>query len=448
MIAALACLGMVAVLDLGGGTSDKGVVMLTKAHNRHAKHRGNKYSDELSALAKRAGPDRRQALKNLEQLRLRSEGKEVHQKGGSKKGEPAALREMEQLAHRRAHTGRASTVGGLGALERSHGIKSSKDMLAEIMSLRHYKKNNQEIKNIANGFETHSSFSHRVQKSINKDEAQSRKQTDQANRRSEASALRLEAGRVSRDQMMHQAEVAAEKHLGAALTSTLKPIQAMLKRDEVTLDGMVSKKKTHEIENRIADAAAHRAEHVLMGDLDSDVKKNIKTQEIALEHKSHEYLTKVHAKAKAALTKVVNPDTVRPSQASLASPWSSKIQKFLDGTEKFMSKQAGSWMGISTGPVVSHKTEDTVIEATKKDLENQLRSEQATLKGDGGSPTPDATSSKSAGPEKKGPSAPVASVEKVAGAMGRLEAKKKGAGNGQMDNKTKKSWIKALNSYL
>lgn len=62
----------------------------------------------------------------------------------------------------------------------------------------------QEIKNIANGFETHSSFSHRVQKSINKDEAQSRKQTDQANRRSEASALRLEAGRVSRDQMMHQ----------------------------------------------------------------------------------------------------------------------------------------------------------------------------------------------------------------------------------------------------
>lgn len=34
--------------------------------------------------------------------------------------------EMEQLARRRAHTGSASTVGGLGTLQRSHGIKSSK----------------------------------------------------------------------------------------------------------------------------------------------------------------------------------------------------------------------------------------------------------------------------------------------------------------------------------
>eukprot|EP00961_Rhodomonas_salina_P135291 1820200-Rhodomonas_salina.3 len=40
--------------------SVKEVMMLSKAHTRHAKHRGNKYRDELSALAKRAGPDRRQ----------------------------------------------------------------------------------------------------------------------------------------------------------------------------------------------------------------------------------------------------------------------------------------------------------------------------------------------------------------------------------------------------
>eukprot|EP00961_Rhodomonas_salina_P157849 2124908-Rhodomonas_salina.3 len=167
MIAALACLGMVAVLDLGGGTSDKGVVMLTKAHNRHAKHRGNKYSDELSALAKRAGPDRRQVASDAFTVPCRvltkallspgaeelgaaeveerrqggpSEGRlQEGRAGGAQVSFPfwtpcdarilttyRDAREMEQLAHRRAHTGRASTVGGLGALERSHGIKSSK----------------------------------------------------------------------------------------------------------------------------------------------------------------------------------------------------------------------------------------------------------------------------------------------------------------------------------
>eukprot|EP00286_Rhodomonas_abbreviata_P020844 CAMPEP_0181296456 /NCGR_PEP_ID=MMETSP1101-20121128/4714_1 /TAXON_ID=46948 /ORGANISM="Rhodomonas abbreviata, Strain Caron Lab Isolate" /LENGTH=437 /DNA_ID=CAMNT_0023401323 /DNA_START=100 /DNA_END=1410 /DNA_ORIENTATION=+ len=384
MLVAIACLGIVAILDLdgeaGGGVSP-GVLLSsadTHAHLKHLKHKGSKYQRELSSLAKRAGPDRRQALKNLEQLRDRSEGKDVRGKGGR---EPAALREMENLAHRRAHSNPRGAEG-LGQLERSHGIKSSKDMLAEIMSLRHYHKSNQEIKNIANGFETHSSFSHKVQSSIDQDEQRSREQKERGDRKSAAAALRLEAGRVSRKQMMQATERASEATIAKALSQTLKPIQALLHRDEITLDGMLSKKQERDEEERTADDASARANDSLMRTLDHEVKRDISAKEIALEHKSAQYLNKVHAKAKAALTKVVNPDTVsskdyvQSSKATTSSPWSSKVEAFLKNTEHFMSKHSNSWLGMSTGPKVSHKAEDTVIAATQANLENQLRSVQ------------------------------------------------------------------------
>ena len=57
---------------------------------------------------------------------------------------------------------RTTQDDGLGALAKQHGIMSSKNYMAEIMALSHYKKNNAEINDIANGFEAHSSLSHKV----------------------------------------------------------------------------------------------------------------------------------------------------------------------------------------------------------------------------------------------------------------------------------------------
>jgi hypothetical protein len=95
---------------------------------------GSKYSQELAALAKRAEPDRKAALAKLEALKKRSEGKDPGEDPVSGHSEthriPAASVEMENIAHKRIPL--SSGVVCLGNLKRSHGIESSKKMLAEI----------------------------------------------------------------------------------------------------------------------------------------------------------------------------------------------------------------------------------------------------------------------------------------------------------------------------
>ena len=71
------------------------------------------------------------------------------------------------------------------------GIRSSKDMLAEIMSLRHYKKANKQITEMQHGFEAHSSMSHRVIKSVHASkEARTLQRHYAADKRQEAHILR------------------------------------------------------------------------------------------------------------------------------------------------------------------------------------------------------------------------------------------------------------------
>ena len=66
----------------------------------HKKARGSKYQRELASLARKAGPDRRDALAKLEALRKRSEGQSVPSSEHGHKI-PQALRAMENLADKR-----------------------------------------------------------------------------------------------------------------------------------------------------------------------------------------------------------------------------------------------------------------------------------------------------------------------------------------------------------
>ncbi len=84
--------------------------------------------------------------------------------------------------------------------------ESSRKMLAEIMSLRHYKSSNREIQELAHGFESHASVSHKFKNDVNSDVAGSRAQRAHSDKESEAAALRLEAGRKTRDEMMRSVQ--------------------------------------------------------------------------------------------------------------------------------------------------------------------------------------------------------------------------------------------------
>jgi len=106
---------------------------------------------------------------------------------------PQALRAMEKLANKRAdfshHAGSGADM--LGKLERAHGIKSSKDMLAEIMSLRHYKSADKQISEMQNGFESHGSMSHRVIRSLHADAREKSQQQLSAAAKSQVPSLSL-----------------------------------------------------------------------------------------------------------------------------------------------------------------------------------------------------------------------------------------------------------------
>lgn len=265
---------------------------LARLHKKSATG-GSRYQRELASLAKRAGPSRRGALAKLEALRKRSDSNYVPQVG-SKHKIPEALRAMENLANKRADFSRGHAGSGaemLGKLERKHGIKSSKDMLAEIMSLRHYKSANKQISEMQDGFEAHSSMSHRVMKSIGSSEAQSRRKA--AAKRQEASALRLEAGRYSRSAMLRRTEHKIEGKIGRGLVRTFGPIKKILHHDEKVLDNLVSPRKQREQRNEIVDDAAQTVKRRLRRTLRREADAKIQREKIAMFHKSPKYLSQV-----------------------------------------------------------------------------------------------------------------------------------------------------------
>jgi len=283
---------------------------------------------------------------------------------------------------------------GLGALARQHGIKSSKNYMAEIMALRHYKKSSTEIGDIANGFEAHSSLSHKVRSSINRANAHRENALSSEGKRGAAAAILLETGRVSRGHMLRETVRKTEANVGRVLVKTFRPLQGVLRGDEKRLDRMMEQRHTLQA----ADDEAHRLNRELRAKMRDEVSAVINAEEVAQEHQSHKYLAKVHAKAKKALTKVVDPDTVAykpPSAAPNSKPaeawtggshaWTDKVQKFLDKTEKYMKTHIESAATeaeeVLATPSAAHKVgEDTVIAVTQHQLERELDSAQRAAK--------------------------------------------------------------------
>jgi hypothetical protein len=281
------------------------------AHAAHKKLRGSKYTRELQSLARRAGPSRENAMAKLEALRNRAEGKSSTSTSSAHKRKkiPQALRNMEKLANQRAdfshHAGSGADM--LGKLERAHGIRSSKDMLAEIMSLRHYKKSDKEISEMQHGFEAHSSMSKRIMRSMDATKAKSLQEQTSADQRQEASALRLEAGRFSRSEMLQRTEERIEHKIGHSLLETFKPIKAVLKRDEKTLDDLTSPSKQRELQDAIVSNAANKVKRVLRAKLRREADRKIHQEKEKMYHESKQYLTKVHTKTLSSLSHVVDP---------------------------------------------------------------------------------------------------------------------------------------------
>eukprot|EP00293_Proteomonas_sulcata_P002146 CAMPEP_0184320984 /NCGR_PEP_ID=MMETSP1049-20130417/116810_1 /TAXON_ID=77928 /ORGANISM="Proteomonas sulcata, Strain CCMP704" /LENGTH=225 /DNA_ID=CAMNT_0026641655 /DNA_START=105 /DNA_END=782 /DNA_ORIENTATION=- len=225
---------------------------------------------------------------------------------------------------------------------------------------------------------------------------------------------------------------------------------------------MLSKKRQIAERNHAADHAYHHLKREMDQDLRKEVARLVHKKEVEEEHKSLKYLTKVHAKAKAALTKVVNPDDVSAKTsgniagfaAKTAGGWSHSIDRFLKDTDKFMSDQ---WDGILSpqkamlnpkptkakgqGPVASAQA---AIEATQEHLEDQLKSEEAAING-GNSIVPKKLVKETLGHHAS---------DHIPGQRGRV-LRKKGMlgvpgvpGTTKINKKKNKEFRRALNSYL
>mmetsp|Transcript_72078 Transcript_72078/g.192649 ORF Transcript_72078/g.192649 Transcript_72078/m.192649 type:complete len:454 (+) Transcript_72078:21-1382(+) len=350
-----------------------------ESHPVQKKSEQTKYSEELAALAHRAEPDRKAALAKLDALRRKSEGGPSLAKQGDSHRVPAAVLEVENLARKR--TPISNGVAGLGKLARSHGIESSKKMLAEIMSFRHYKQNNNEINNIANGFESHSSISHRFKSSIDKDVDAKRARKESIKKAKAAAALRLEAGRLSKNEMKKTISRQVEHSISKALEQTFIPIQGILRKDETKLD-VLTKPGIHAAAiNHAADDAAGHLRQSLMRKLHSEVGHVLLSRETALEHRSSAYLDKVHKKTLATLTGIVDPDRIRlhshvvvPSSAhetvavvATGKDWDRKVDALLRSSRKIIRTQQAQYVNK---PLAF----DTAIQATQGELERQLKS--------------------------------------------------------------------------
>ncbi len=164
------------------------------------------------------------------------------------------------------------------------------------MSLRHYKSSNREIQELAHGFESHASVSSRFKSDVNSAVAGSLAQQAYTNKQSEAAALRLEAGRKTRDEMMRSVERQSESSIGRALETTFRPIQKLLRKDEIKLDDMYSRKKQLARETKVADDAANKVVEEMKAKMRTELNNVLHKRETELEHHSMQYLTKVHAK--------------------------------------------------------------------------------------------------------------------------------------------------------
>ena len=114
-----------------------------------------------------------------------------------------------------------------------------------------------------------------------------------AAKRQAASALRLEAGRYSRDAMLRRTEHSVEKTIGRGLVETFGPIKKILHHDEKVLDDLVSPRKQRERRNEIVDDAAQTVKRQLRRKLRREADAKIKKEKIAMFHKSPKYLSQV-----------------------------------------------------------------------------------------------------------------------------------------------------------
>lgn len=130
------------------------------AHVLHKANRGGKYAQELQDLRKLAEPNRKSAMAEIDALQKRASGEDSPSTSSLHSNRQGGHIQQAVLDMGR-HGSKERHHDGLGRLAAAHGIESSKKMLAEIMSLRHYKKSNNEIQELSNGFESHSSVSHR-----------------------------------------------------------------------------------------------------------------------------------------------------------------------------------------------------------------------------------------------------------------------------------------------
>lgn len=260
----------------------------------------------------------------------------------------------------------------------------------------------------------------------------------------EAAALRLEAGRKSRDEMEQKVESDSEGTIARALEETFGPMQKLLRSDEIKLDKLDKRGERRMEEDSIADADALKLKAEMIKKVDDEAQRVVRAKETEMRHRSSEYLKKVHLKVKAALNSVVNPDTLVAAPAAASAPaveagggtgWDSQMSSFLASTRKYMSEQERE----PAAPVIAHRelqvarmpratliggsqpsggkaTEMTVIEATRGQLEEELRSEEA--KRDKEAPAGDAAAAKKAakarmGAKKAGLTDKVAKVNKV-----------------------------------
>lgn len=272
--------------------------------------------------------------------------------------------------------------------------------------------------------------------------------------------MRLEAGRHTRHEMEKHVETRSEGTIARALEMTFKPMQKLLRGDEVELDKLVSHGAVHMEEDAYADAAARKIEKEMHERLVGETDRIIKDRQTQIRHQSKEYIKKVHLKAKAALNNVVNPDTLTAVAASTIAPpaassgegdgWSSKMSSFLSDTEKYMAEQEDE-PAAAPAPVAHHSlpahaaaqprsvlivggeanpgkpTENTAIDATKEELEQHLRSEEAKRK---------------AGPH------PTEAKKSAAAARVGAKAKTHAKASIKMNEKQEKAFQRALDSYL
>ena len=245
----------------------------------------------------------------------------------------------------------------------------------------------------------------RFESTVDKDTKGVSENARHKSRSMEAAALRLEAGRKSRDEMEQKVESESEGTIARALEETFKPMQKLLHKDEIRLDKLDERGERRMMEDSIADKDALKLKAEMLKKVDDEAQRLIKAKETEMRHKSREYLKKVHLKVKAALNSVVNPDTLNlPTAASAPAVeagqgdvWDSQMSSFLADTKKYMSEQEE----MPTAPAIVHKklqvarmpratliggsqqpgggkaTEKTVIEVTRGQLEEELRSEEA-----------------------------------------------------------------------